>query len=746
MAGVAGFAEYITERVSIESFLSNPKNILLASLKQLTAEGAEEIASDVINTLSDDIINGGASEINLRIGELMANGKMSKKDASRQALTEWLKQTGYDGLAGAVSGLFFGGFGSVSDDIVARTYYKETAREEASNVYDKGNGAVESAFDYGLNYGEGNKVSKYAAKVLGQSETSGENISEKQLSKLLYKEINDKSAQVDFSGEGVFAKADDGGALVKLGESYVPANEISNANLSPAMSQIYNTAISMTDADGNFDADGANNYISFYDGSDVSLYNAVYNYFAESGKSGMSYADAKAVIPDDYSAMLEEVSEEARLNAWRYGQQINYAESERTKNIATTGIISITDIKNIRVENGETVIETKGGESVPASKANITDERLKSLVRSAAVYPSDVASGFVALAYGPDTKALSYKQYADAFSVIYNAGREGIDISVAENQPSYKTLGKIATQVYDLGVKFRNVETAAKSNDNTSSVTYGDTFPKAEGKTESKAKVKGKNKVGVLSDDNNLLNDSAKAFLSAVADTYGFDIAVFDKLEDGSMGEYVKSLNRINLANGKIMSELLHELGHVIRVADENSYLTMRDTYRDYVIAKYGASHYNALIDNVMERYGDVSTDYAEEEVVCDSLVALQKKKGFAEDMAKTLYDNGYSKNKIKKFFRTVAEFFRKMADMVRSLFDSETVTQAGVYAERDAAFLDKLSDSFFAGMRKVAEYNFEGVDGETRKMKPTGKHNVFGFELYNRKIETFASRKFPNF
>lgn len=732
MAGVAGFAEYITERVSIESFLSNPKNILLASLKQLTAEGAEEIASDVINTLSDDIINGGASEINLRIGELMANGKMSKKDASRQALTEWLKQTGYDGLAGAVSGLFFGGFGSVSDDIVARTYYKETAREEASNVYDKGNGAVESAFDYGLNYGEGNKVSKYAAKVLGQSETSGENISEKQLSKLLYKEINDKSAQVDFSGEGVFAKADDGGALVKLGESYVPANEISNANLSPAMSQIYNTAISMTDADGNFDADGANNYISFYDGSDVSLYNAVYNYFAESGKSGMSYADAKAVIPDDYSAMLEEVSEEARLNAWRYGQQINYAESERTKNIATTGIISITDIKNIRVENGETVIETKGGESVPASKANITDERLKSLVRSAAVYPSDVASGFVALAYGPDTKALSYKQYADAFSVIYNAGREGIDISVAENQPSYKTLGKIATQVYDLGVKFRNVETAAKSNDNTSSVTYGDTFPKAEGKTESKAKVKGKNKVGVLSDDNNLLNDSAKAFLSAVADTYGFDIAVFDKLEDGSMGEYVKSLNRINLANGKIMSELLHELGHVIRVADENSYLTMRDTYRDYVIAKYGASHYNALIDNVMERYGDVSTDYAEEEVVCDSLVALQKKKGFAEDMAKTLYDNGYSKNKIKKFFRTVAEFFRKMADMVRSLFDSETVTQAGVYAERDAAFLDKLSDSFFAGMRKVAEYNFEGVDGETRKMKPTGKHNVFGFELYN--------------
>ena len=29
-----------------------------------------------------------------------------------------------------------------------------------------------------------------------------------------------------------------------------------------------------------------------------------------------------------------------------------------------------------------------------------------------------------------------------------------------------------------------------------------------------------------------------------------------------------------------------------------------------------------------------------------------------------------------------------------------------------EQAELDRLSDSFFAGMRKVAEYNFEGVDG----------------------------------
>ena len=31
-----------------------------------------------------------------------------------------------------------------------------------------------------------------------------------------------------------------------------------------------------------------------------------------------------------------------------------------------------------------------------------------------------------------------------------------------------------------------------------------------------------------------------------------------------------------------------------------------------------------------------------------------------------------------------------------------------------DQAELDRLSDSFFAGMRKVAEYNIEGVDGDS--------------------------------
>ncbi|MDD6265931.1 MAG: hypothetical protein PUB34_06515 [Clostridia bacterium] len=41
-----------------------------------------------------------------------------------------------------------------------------------------------------------------------------------------------------------------------------------------------------------------------------------------------------------------------------------------------------------------------------------------------------------------------------------------------------------------------------------------------------------------------------------------------------------------------------------------------------------------------------------------------------------------------------------------------------------EQAELDRLSDRFFAGMRKVAEYNFEGVDGETRKMKKSENDN----------------------
>ncbi|MDD6265933.1 MAG: hypothetical protein PUB34_06525, partial [Clostridia bacterium] len=58
-----------------------------------------------------------------------------------------------------------------------------------------------------------------------------------------------------------------------------------------------------------------------------------------------------------------------------------------------------------------------------------------------------------------------------------------------------------------------------------------------------------------------------------------------------------------------------------------------------------------------------------------------------------------------------------------------------------EQAELDRLSDSFFAGMRKVAEYNFEGVDGETRKMK----ENKYAFtKSFSEQISDYKNGIFP--
>ena len=107
--GLSAFlAEYITESIGIESFLSNPASALGYLVKNAGAEGLEELLAGGINTIADKIIAGGDSEINLRIRELMATQGLTEKEAFSKALTEWALNLGYEGLLGFISGGVFG--------------------------------------------------------------------------------------------------------------------------------------------------------------------------------------------------------------------------------------------------------------------------------------------------------------------------------------------------------------------------------------------------------------------------------------------------------------------------------------------------------------------------------------------------------------------------------------------------------------------------------------------------------------
>lgn len=115
----SGIIEAITEKYSLEQILDPDVRAVLgtkgAFMKYLGkasfAEGSEEIASDLLDTGLDFIMSaayGDAPELIRNYEDLIAEG-MSKDEATRKVLGDYLTQLGSDGLAGALSGLLMSG-------------------------------------------------------------------------------------------------------------------------------------------------------------------------------------------------------------------------------------------------------------------------------------------------------------------------------------------------------------------------------------------------------------------------------------------------------------------------------------------------------------------------------------------------------------------------------------------------------------------------------------------------------------
>lgn len=141
---ISGFAEYITEKVSIEHLLDVfnrgelaglsktelAKRIGVNLLTQTVAEASEEGASDLINLAYDQyigkLLNGGLTQIEMQATMMQQeNPGMSWKEALEAAHADWMKEFRNDVIGGALSGLMMGagGFagGYVSGSLNARS-------------------------------------------------------------------------------------------------------------------------------------------------------------------------------------------------------------------------------------------------------------------------------------------------------------------------------------------------------------------------------------------------------------------------------------------------------------------------------------------------------------------------------------------------------------------------------------------------------------------------------------------------
>lgn len=101
--------EGLTEKYSVEAILKNPNGLTWTALRNsFLSEGSEEMASDFLNTIYDELKNGDDSELRTQYRELLASGA-TEDEAFSQVFGDYVKQVVLDGLAGGLSGIAMSG-------------------------------------------------------------------------------------------------------------------------------------------------------------------------------------------------------------------------------------------------------------------------------------------------------------------------------------------------------------------------------------------------------------------------------------------------------------------------------------------------------------------------------------------------------------------------------------------------------------------------------------------------------------
>lgn len=108
---ISGMIEGITEKYSIEAILKDPKTILGTAAKSFVSEGSEEVASNLLNNLTDLIANGNQSEILSSYYRYIADGKTTN-EATVQVLADLVSEDVSSFLAGGLAGVGMGAVGT----------------------------------------------------------------------------------------------------------------------------------------------------------------------------------------------------------------------------------------------------------------------------------------------------------------------------------------------------------------------------------------------------------------------------------------------------------------------------------------------------------------------------------------------------------------------------------------------------------------------------------------------------------
>ena len=722
LGAIAGATEWLTEKYSIEAFLSDPKKTALYLAKNFVAEGSEEAASDILNTLADYIVAGDKSEFVQSMKTYMAEGK-DEKSAFAAAAGDLAMEMGNDFLAGALAGGVMGGYGKISDNARLGSVGKDVSlRNNAGNLIQTGLRADrESEF-----YNQANElVNSQSVKNsdIGRLQLAAEAYAKNKLNK------NAKTALKGIVIQYLENEGSDPQLSDRLSEVVVRAyagekltvNERKIVNGNNHVASVLNT---LKNVAGDIRPRALGQQLTNL--LEKTEKNKLVDAALKKGESNERVAAAIKELQTPNSGLA---------NALQLSEPVVNAELELSKirkykkiKNKTPSKLTTQDLKDVEVkDDGVTVNGTN------LDELSFVDEKTSEAIAYAAEY-GKLAQNYIDIYNMNPQQSLS--EYAPAFELAYTYGRTaGTTLEMAQNSPSASLL-----QPEQLQAAFKMGQTArALEQENQ-------TFKRRRGKKNSGVvKLPAGVKASSLSEQQNA---SIRA-LRKISDVTGIRFELYNsKAKNGTYTEangYYKNgtiyldinagKNGVFDTNTAILQTAAHELTHFMSEYNAKMYGELQSFVVEHLNGFEGKSIEQRAIERMAE-YDDkgvvLSFENAVEEITADACTQMLQDSKAMEQLA--------AEN--KSLFQKITDFLKELFVDIKKAFKGAYLGNEAKAMQQHMDELQKIWDKALVGAVKQHN-NYELV----QKNKGQSKYSYAGENAAtaNRSLLKIAQQKIEN-
>ena len=563
---IHGLVEHITEKVSIESILADPRNFKQALKKSFVSEGSEEVAANWLDRAADALIMGDKSKERQDFENFKAQG-MSDIEAFGQVMLGCLGEDAEAFLAGGVSGIVMSGvshgFDKVTKGIV------------------KGN--------------EFNKIAEEASKKTDFDERKKELIKEA-------KESGDKKA-------------------VKMAESFERTIERHNGDLSAIkVGDVANIMRVLDDARQNAIESG-NEAAAEQQSTVDSIIESSARTMERSKIANKSFNDI---------GLGAAKGKRVNLNAFGASHPKGIRVTQNSNPSISHDIVRIeSSAKEYGEKENTVVLKTSDGRYINADEVTMPTKTYDTLIREAKNYDTNGARGLLANYEGyadyckRSGKEADVKEYIQQYDALYDLGRHGV------RAESMRTGGSARFNSIADAIGIEQAENALNTGANDADAVFMHEnnvmlkmrMPGQKHAADSKVVI------DVSEGEELNISDGQKNILQAIAQKTGRTIVLTDKLSENVNGTFAPD-GRIYI-NSKIensnygVAVALHEAIHGLRTAAPMEYNALKKFIVNYLVEQ--GENIDDLLDDIAMRWGDsaASEEARLEELVAQSVMAL---------------------------------------------------------------------------------------------------------------------------